>query len=224
MSMRLILIGPPGAGKGTQAANLSKELNLPVLPTGHILRVSVKEGSAVGLEAKSYMDAGKLVPDETIINIVSEYLAKEQFSGGYILDGMPRTLPQAQMLEDSDVALNAAILLQMPDSQIEERMVGRRICSDTQCEAVYHIVTVPPKQDGICDICGSELIQRRDDMSETVRERLKVYHAQTEPIIEFYRSHEILLVFDASEGIIKTTERILYSLGWTSRGGYGMHI
>ena len=216
MSMRLILIGPPGAGKGTQAAFLSKELDLPILPTGHILRVAAKEGSAVGLEAKGYMDAGKLVPDEIVINIVSEFLAKEQFSGGYILDGMPRTLPQARMLEDADVALNAAILIRMPDALIENRMTGRRVCSDTNCEAVFHVETVPPKRAGICDVCGSGLIQRRDDMADTVKERLRVYHAQTEPIIEFYRSREILLVFDASAGIAETTEMILSSLGWRS--------
>ena len=223
MSMRLILIGPPGAGKGTQATNLSRELDLPVLPTGHILRVAIKDGSAVGLEAKKYMDAGKLVPDEIIIGIVSKHLVKTHFEDGYILDGMPRTLPQAQMLEDADVALNAAILLDMPDSLIEKRMTGRRICSDTQCEAVYHMETVPPKKDGICDMCGSGLVQRPDDMAETVKERLKVYHAQTEPIIDFYRSREILLYFDASVGIMGTTDMILHSLGWNTRIGFGMH-
>lgn len=215
MSMRLILIGPPGAGKGTQAANLNREIGLPILPTGHILRMAAKEGSTIGLEAKRYMDIGKLVPDEIIIDIVSEYLAKDQFKGGYILDGMPRTLPQAQMLEDSDVALNAAIHIDMPDALIEKRMTGRRVCSDTHCEAVYNIETVPPRRSGICDICGSDLVQRHDDMPDTVKERLRVYHEQTEPIIDFYKAMEILLFFDASEGIRKTTELILFSLGWT---------
>jgi len=215
MSMRLILIGPPGAGKGTQAANLSKELGLPILPTGHILRVSANEGTRVGLIAKSYMDKGKLVPDDIIIDIVSDYLARDEFQHGYILDGMPRTLPQAQMLEDADVALNAAIHIDMPDALIEERMTGRRVCSNMSCEAVYHVETVPPKLPGVCDVCGSPLMQRHDDMPETVKERLRVYHAQTEPIIEFYRAMEILLFFNASDGIRKTTELILFSLGWT---------
>ena len=217
MSMRLILIGPPGAGKGTQASNLSKELGLPILPTGHILRLTVKEGSSIGLEAKSYMELGQLVPDEIITDIVSEYLARDRFKGGYILDGMPRTLPQAQMLEDADVALNAAIHIDMPDELIEKRMTGRRVCSNAECETVYNIDTVPPKVDGVCNICGNALTQRHDDMPETVKERLRVYHRQTEPIIEFYRSREILLFFDASEGITETTEMILSSLGWNKR-------
>lgn len=217
MSMRIVLIGPPGAGKGTQAVNLSKELGLPVLPTGQLLRLSIQEGNPVGLEAKSYMEAGKLVPDDIIISIVSDQLHRDKYSEGYILDGMPRTLPQAKMLEEADVALNAAINIDMPDELIQKRMAGRLICSESRCETVYHLETVPPKRPGICDVCGSPLIQRADDSPETVKERLRIYHEQTEPIIEFYRSMDILMVFDANVGIAETTKSILNALGWTGR-------
>ena len=182
--MKLILLGAPGAGKGTQADILSRRLNIPTISTGNMLRAAISNGSAVGLEAKSYMDKGALVPDSVIIGIVKERLAESDCANGFILDGMPRTIPQAEALRDNGISFDAVVSLEISDDEIVERMSGRRVCP--KCGATFHVVSHPPKQEGICDVCGDKLIIRPDDAPETVRARLDVYHQQTEPLKKFY--------------------------------------
>ena len=182
--MKLILLGAPGAGKGTQADILSRKLNIPTISTGNMLRAAISNGSAVGLEAKSYMDKGALVPDSVIIGIVKERLAESDCANGFILDGMPRTIPQAEALRDNGISFDAVVSLEISDDEIVERMSGRRVCP--KCGATFHVVSHPPKQEGICDVCGDKLIIRPDDAPETVRSRLDVYHQQTEPLKKFY--------------------------------------
>jgi adenylate kinase len=182
--MKLILLGAPGAGKGTQADILSRRLNIPTISTGNMLRAAISNGSAVGLEAKSYMDKGALVPDSVIIGIVKERLAESDCTNGFILDGMPRTIPQAEALRDNGISFDAVVSLEISDDEIVERMSGRRVCP--KCGATFHVVSHPPKQEGICDVCGDKLIIRPDDAPETVRARLDVYHQQTEPLKKFY--------------------------------------
>ena len=182
--MKLILLGAPGAGKGTQADILSRKLNIPTISTGNMLRAAISNGSAVGLEAKSYMDKGALVPDSVIIGIVKERLAESDCANGYILDGMPRTIPQAEALRDNGIDFDAVVSLEISDDEIVERMSGRRVCP--KCGATFHVVSNPPKTEGVCDNCGEALIIRPDDAPETVRSRLDVYHQQTEPLKQFY--------------------------------------
>ena len=182
--MKLILLGAPGAGKGTQADLISKRLGIPTISTGNILRAAVKDGTPVGLKAKAYMDAGKLVPDEVIIGIIAERLAQSDCQEGYILDGVPRTIAQAEALEASGIHFDAVISLEVSDEAIEHRMTGRRTC--THCGATYHVEANPPKVEGVCDSCGSALVQREDDKLETVHHRLEVYHAETEPLLDYY--------------------------------------
>ena len=182
--MKLILLGAPGAGKGTQADILSRKLNIPTISTGNMLRAAIANGSAVGLEAKSYMDSGRLVPDSVIIGIVKERLAEPDCANGFILDGMPRTIPQAEALEANDIRFDAVGSLEISDEEIIGRMSGRRVCP--KCGATFHVVSNPPKKEGVCDACGEALIIRPDDAPETVQSRLDVYHAQTEPLKDFY--------------------------------------
>ena len=182
--MKLILLGAPGAGKGTQADVLSRKLNIPTISTGNMLRAAISNGSPVGLEAKSYMDKGQLVPDSVIIGIVKERLAESDCANGYILDGMPRTIPQAEALRDNGIDFDAVVSLEVSDDEIVERMGGRRVCP--KCGATFHVVSNPPKTEGVCDVCGEALIIRPDDAPETVRARLDVYHQQTEPLKKFY--------------------------------------
>ena len=182
--MKLILLGAPGAGKGTQADILSRKLNIPTISTGNMLRAAIANGSAVGLEAKSYMDSGRLVPDSVIIGIVKERLAEPDCANGLILDGMPRTIPQAEALEANDIRFDAVVSLEISDEEIIGRMSGRRVCP--KCGATFHVVSNPPKTEGVCDVCGEALIIRPDDAPETVQSRLDVYHAQTEPLKDFY--------------------------------------
>ena len=182
--MKMILLGPPGAGKGTQAEVLSRDLAIPTISTGNILRAAVKAGTPIGLKAKSFMDAGKLVPDEVIIGIIKERLSEADCQNGYILDGVPRTIAQAEALENVGIVFDHVISLEIDDEAIVKRMDGRRVC--THCGTPFHIQTKPPKVDGICDACGGELIERDDDRAETVRHRLEVYHAETEPLKKFY--------------------------------------
>ena len=209
--MRLILLGAPGAGKGTQAEILSKELNIPSISTGNILRAAMKNGTPVGLEAKSYVEAGKLVPDEVIIGIIEERLAQPDCRNGYILDGVPRTIPQAQAMEDKGVAIDWAVSIEVEDDTIVQRMSGRRTCKN--CSQTFHIVNNPPKQEGICDFCGGELTIRKDDAPETVRTRLEVFHKETEPLKDFYAERGKLKTVDNQPSIEATTAAIREALG-----------
>ena len=204
--MRLILLGAPGAGKGTQAEILSRELSIPTISTGNILRAAIREGTAVGLKAKALIDAGKLVDDETIMGIVSERLAKDDCQNGYILDGVPRTIPQAEAMEAKGIDIDWAVSIEVEDRVIVERMSGRRTCRN--CSQTFHIVSNPPKQEGICDFCGGELGIRKDDAPETVLERLQVYHRETEPLKAFYAQRGKLKTVDNQPGIEATTAAI----------------
>lgn len=211
MGMKLILLGAPGAGKGTQAEILSAKLGIPTISTGNILRAAVQEGTPVGLAAKEYMDAGKLVPDNVIIDIVAERLAKPDCANGFILDGVPRTIAQAEALDQHGVTFDHVLSIEISDSEIEERMEGRRVCG--RCGASYHIKARPPKQEGVCDACGAALIQRDDDKPDTVRHRLEVYHGQTEPLKGYYEGKGILSPVANQATIEKTTQVILEALG-----------
>ena len=208
--MRLILLGAPGAGKGTQAEILSRELEIPTISTGNILRAAMKEGTPVGLQAKSYVESGKLVPDEVIIGIIKERLAQPDCANGYILDGVPRTIPQAQAMEDMGIAVDCALSIEVSDETIVERMSGRRTCKD--CSATFHIVSNPPKQEGVCDFCGGKLGIRADDAPETVRDRLATYHKDTEPLKEFYEKRGKLRSVDNQPTIEATTAVIRKAL------------
>ena len=188
--MKLILLGAPGAGKGTQAEIISKKLNIPTISTGNILRAAVKNGTPVGLKAKEYMDAGKLVPDEVIIGVITERLAEADCKDGFILDGVPRTIAQAEALESAGIQFDHVISLEVSDEEVEQRMTGRRTC--LACGATYHVVANPPKKEGICDQCGKELTIRKDDKPETVKARLATYHKETEPLKDFYAQRGVL--------------------------------
>ena len=209
--MKLILLGAPGAGKGTQAEILSKELQIPTISTGNILRAAIKNGTPTGLKAKSFMDAGKLVPDEVIIGIITERLAEEDCSSGYILDGVPRTIAQAEALEKAGITFDAVVSIEISDEAIMQRMSGRRVCED--CGASYHLVAVPPKQEGVCDNCGGKLVQRKDDAPETVKARLEVYHRETEPLKGFYEVRGVLKPVENASSVEETSRAILRVLG-----------
>lgn len=209
--MRLILLGAPGAGKGTQAEILSKYLDIPTISTGNILRAAVKEGTPVGLKAKELMDAGKLVSDDVIMGILQERLAKPDCQKGYILDGVPRTIPQAQAMEELGLGVDCALSIEIADETIVARMSGRRTCP--QCGASFHVVSNPPKTEGICDNCGSELTIRKDDKPETVKARLETYHNETEPLKDFYSKRGKLKTVDNQPTIQATTAEIKKVLG-----------
>ena len=209
--MKLILLGPPGAGKGTQAEILNKKLNIPTISTGNILRAAVKNGTPVGLQAKAYMDAGKLVPDEVIIGVISERLAEADCQNGFILDGVPRTIPQAEALEKAGISFDAVVSIEISDEEIVERMAGRRVC--TACGAPYHVKNMPPKVEGVCDACGGKLEARADDKPEVVRDRLKVYHKETAPLKDFYAARNLLKTVDNQPTVAETTTAILNALG-----------
>ncbi len=211
MGMKLILLGAPGAGKGTQAEILSTKLGIPTISTGNILRAAIKEGTEIGLQAKSYMDAGKLVPDSVIIGIVAERLSQPDCQNGFILDGVPRTLPQAEALDQHGITFDHVLSIEISDEEIEQRMSGRRVCS--KCGAPYHVKAKPPKQEGVCDTCGGALIQRDDDKAETVHHRLEVYHAETEPLKGYYQQKGVLVPVDNQPTIEATTQVIVEALG-----------
>ena len=198
--MKIIMSGAPGAGKGTQAKMIAEKYSVPHISTGDIFRANIKEGTELGKEVKSYMDQGLLVPDELTVRILLDRVSREDCSGGYILDGFPRTIPQAQVLEQELAkmgdAIDFAIDVEVPDEEIIGRMTGRRAC--VGCGATYHIVHIPPRQEGICNECGKELILRDDDKLETVKKRLDVYHEQTQPLIEFYAEKGILRTIDGT--------------------------
>ena len=209
--MKLILLGAPGAGKGTQAEILCKELEIPSISTGNILRAAIKAGTPTGLKAKSYMDAGHLVPDEVIIGIITERVAEEDCANGYILDGVPRTIAQAEAMEQAGIVFDAVISIEISDETIMERMSGRRVCE--ACGASYHLVAVPPKQEGVCDKCGGKLVQRKDDAPETVKARLEVYHKETEPLKDFYAKRGLLKSVENQPTVEETSKAILRALG-----------
>lgn len=209
--MKLILLGAPGAGKGTQAEILCKRLSIPTISTGNILRAAIKEGTPTGLKAKSYIDAGKLVPDEVIIGIVDERLAQPDCAGGYILDGVPRTIAQAEALERAGITFDAVVSIEISEEEILRRMSGRRVCA--ACGSSYNVEFVPPRREGVCDNCGGKLIQRKDDTPETVRERLKVYHTETEPLVDFYARRGLLRPVRSAPTKEGTTQAILAALG-----------
>jgi len=211
--MRMILLGPPGAGKGTQATVLSTTLKIPHISTGDIFRANIKNGTSLGLLAKSYIDSGKLVPDDVTNDIVASRLNEEDCSNGFIMDGYPRTIPQAlmfdEMLEKSGKKVEVVINITAEDSIIVKRLSGRRMCS---CGRTYHIDNNPPKVEGICDVCNSPLYIRDDDKEETIIERLKTYHRQTSPLVDYYQKKGLILNFDGSKPIEITTQEILDSL------------
>ncbi|MBQ4565634.1 MAG: adenylate kinase [Oscillospiraceae bacterium] len=209
--MRLILLGAPGAGKGTQAERIAAQLNIPTISTGNILREAIKNGTPIGLQAKGLIDQGKLVPDDVIIGIVRERLAKADCANGYILDGVPRTIPQAQALLEQGVEIDRVVSIEIADEVIEGRMTGRRVCGT--CGASYHIVANPPKTEGICNSCGSELMIRKDDKPETVRHRLAVYHQETEALKGFYENLGKLRLVNGDQPIEAATRDILAALG-----------
>ena len=210
--MRLILLGAPGAGKGTQAEILSKTFSIPTISTGNILRAAMKNGTALGLKVKEYMDAGNLVPDELIIGIIRERLAEADCANGYILDGVPRTIPQAEAMEEAGISIDAVISIEIDDEIIVRRMGGRRVCES--CGSSYHLVAVPPKVEGICDSCGGKLVQRKDDDPETVLSRLAVYHKAPEPLQAFYTERGLLKAVDGnSDTVPGTNKAILSALG-----------
>ena len=211
MGMKLILLGAPGAGKGTQAEILSNKLSIPTISTGNILRAAMRDGTPLGVQIKACMDAGQLVPDELVIGIVVERLAQPDCANGYILDGVPRTLPQAEALDKHGVEFDHVISIEIEDEVIEARMGGRRVCP--VCGTPFHMVSRPPKQEGVCDNCGGGLVQRNDDKPETVRERLTIYHRDTEPLKEFYAAKGLVRSIQNQPTIEATSAVIMEALG-----------
>ena len=213
--MKLIMLGAPGAGKGTQAARVAEALQIPHISTGAIFRANIKNGTELGKKAKAYMDQGKLVPDELTCDLVADRIAKDDCSGGFILDGFPRTIPQAEALDkvltERGEKIDFAVNIDVPDEAIVSRMSGRRAC--VGCGATYHIEFNPPKKEGICDNCGAELILREDDKPETVATRLKVYHEQTQPLIDFYEKKGALVTVDGTLPMDEVYKAILGKLG-----------
>ena len=207
--MNLILMGAPGAGKGTQSAKISAKYNIPAVSTGDMLRSAIKEGTELGLSAKSYMDAGALVPDAVVVGIVKDYLSTEACKNGFILDGFPRTIPQAEALEAMGVKIDVVLSIEVSDEKIIRRMSGRRVC---HCGASYHVEYIKPQVDGICDKCGAELYIRADDCEETVANRLNTYHAQTEPLKDFYSDRGNLVCVEGQEEVEDTTALVFAAL------------
>ena len=213
--MKIIMLGAPGAGKGTQAKQIAAKYEIPHISTGDIFRANIKEGTALGMEAKSYMDKGQLVPDELTVKILLDRVSKDDCKNGYVLDGFPRTIPQADVLDKAVSELNDkidyAINVDVKDDNIIRRMSGRRACLN--CGATYHIVNVPPKKEGICDTCGSELVIRDDDKEETVKARLLAYHEQTQPLIDYYNNKGILKEVDDTKDMNDVFADIVNILG-----------
>ena len=208
--MNLILMGAPGAGKGTQSENISAKWNIPALSTGEMLRGAIKEGTELGMKAKSFMDSGNLVPDELVINIIKTYIGSDKCKNGFILDGFPRTIPQAEALDAMGVKIDIVLSLEVEDEKIIERMSGRRICSG--CGASYHILYKPTKAENICDACGASLYTRADDAAETVLNRLETYHAITEPLKEYYAKKGNLVCVKGMEKVEDTSAAVLEAI------------
>ena len=209
--MNLILLGAPGAGKGTQAEMLTQQLHIPSISTGNMLREAIANGSDLGKQVKQFMDEGSLVPDELVLSIVAERTAQPDCLNGFILDGVPRTLAQAQALDAKGVRIDHVVSIELSDDVIEGRMTGRRVC--TKCGASYHIVANPPKTEGICDQCGAEVTIRKDDAPETVRHRLEVYHASTEVLKDYYRQQGKLRLVEGNQSIEGANQAILEVIG-----------
>ena len=209
--MNLILLGAPGAGKGTQAELLVKKLSIPAISTGNMLREAIANGTELGKKAKEYMDGGNLVPDELILGIVADRVAQPDCQNGFILDGVPRSLAQAEALEAMGVRIDHVVSIEVDDAAIEGRMTGRRVCA--KCGASYHITANPPKTEGLCDLCGGELVVRKDDAPETVRRRLEVYHSTTEILKDFYGKLGRLRLINGSQSIEGANEDILKAIG-----------
>ena len=211
--MNLILLGAPGAGKGTQAELLTEQLQIPAISTGNMLREAIANGSDLGKQVKQFMDEGSLVPDELVLSIVAQRTAQPDCANGFILDGVPRTLAQAEALSAKGVRIDHVISIELSDDVIEGRMTGRRVC--TKCGASYHIVANPPKTDGICDQCGAAVTTRKDDAPETVRHRLEVYHASTEVLKDYYRAQGKLRLVEGNQSIEDANADILKAIGVT---------
>lgn len=208
--MKLILLGAPGAGKGTQAEKICDKYNIPAISTGNIIRAALKNGTEMGLKAKSYMEAGQLVPDEVVIGIIKDRLKEDDCKNGFILDGFPRTIPQAQALVDMGIDIDKVVDIEVPDEKITARMSGRRVCA--KCANSYHMLYKKPKVEGVCDACGGELIQRKDDAPETVQARLVEYHEMTEPLKGFYENLGKLRVVEGQEEVADTTKLVFAAL------------
>ncbi|MFJ8634536.1 adenylate kinase [Streptomyces sp. NPDC093568] len=213
--MRIVLVGPPGAGKGTQAAFLAKNLSIPHISTGDLFRANISQQTELGKLAKSYMDAGNLVPDEVTIGMAKDRMEKPDAEHGFLLDGFPRNVSQAEaldeMLQSESMKLDAVLDLEVPEEEVVKRIAGRRICRKDSSH-VFHVTYSPPKQEGVCDVCGGELYQRDDDSEETVRKRLEVYHTQTEPIIDYYKAQGLVVTISALGKVEEVTARAMEAL------------
>ena len=208
--MKLILLGAPGAGKGTQAEFISEKCNIPTISTGNIIRAALKNGTEMGKAAKSYIDAGKLVPDDVVIGIIKERLAEEDCKNGYILDGFPRTIPQAEALDQMGDTVDTVLSIEVEDSEIVKRMSGRRVCE--KCGTSYHTEFKKPEKEGICNLCGGNLVIRKDDEPATVLDRLNVYHEQTEPLMAYYEAQGKLISVRGMETVEETTKAVFKAL------------
>ena len=205
--MKLILLGAPGAGKGTQAEIISEKYNIPTISTGNIIRAALKNGTEMGLKAKAYIDSGRLVPDDVVIGIIKERLADEDCQNGFILDGFPRTIPQAEALDEMGIAIDAALSIEVSDREIVKRMSGRRVCE--KCGASYHVEFKKPEKEGVCDACGGALVIRKDDEPDTVHDRLDIYHKQTEPLKSYYDTQGKLIIAQGQSKVEETTKLVL---------------
>lgn len=208
--MNIIMLGAPGAGKGTQAAVLCEHFGIPTISTGNMIREALKNGTEMGLKAKSFMDKGELVPDEVVIGIVKERLSEDDCKKGFILDGFPRTIPQAEALDDMGVEIKYVINIDVPDESIIKRMSGRRVCEN--CGRPYHIESLKPQKDGVCDDCGGTLVQRKDDHPDTVLARLKIYHKETEPLADYYAKQGKLVNVEGQNTVADTTAAVLKAI------------
>ncbi|MFD1658939.1 adenylate kinase [Streptomyces caeni] len=213
--MRIVLVGPPGAGKGTQAAFLAENLSIPHISTGDLFRANISQQTELGKLAKSYMDAGNLVPDEVTIAMAKDRMEQPDAEHGFLLDGFPRNVSQAQALDETlktdGMKLDAVLDLEVPEDEVVKRIAGRRVCRNESAH-VFHVSYKPPKQEGVCDVCGGELYQRDDDSEDTVRKRLEVYHTQTEPIIDYYKAQGLVITISALGKVDEVTGRAMEAL------------
>ncbi|MCI0384886.1 adenylate kinase [Streptomyces sp. CNQ085] len=216
--MRIVLVGPPGAGKGTQAAYLAENLSIPHISTGDLFRANISQGTQLGQKAQEYMRSGRLVPDEVTIGMARDRMAQPDAADGFLLDGFPRNIGQAEALDgilrESGTRLNAVLDLEVPEDEVVKRIAGRRMCRNDSGH-IFHVVYTPPKTEGVCDACGGELYQREDDREDTVRKRLEVYHTETEPIIDYYKAQGLVVTISALGKVPEVTRRAMEALGHT---------